>query len=331
MEKLVGLIKQAQNILLTTHRQADGDGLGAQMALYFALLKTGKKVSVINIDETAPKYSFLPEIQKIQIFEKSPHLSEKYDLALVFDTNDERMIDPLFEELKKNKIKTVFIDHHPQLKLGPTPSSESYIQTTAASTGEIAYQLIQKLGILLDEKISICLYTSITFDTQLFRYVRSSPSSHLICAELLKYNFDALEVHQNLFSQQSVEKMRFISQALQSIEYHYLQQFALVKIKKEELEHHGLGIDDSRDVIDMIMNIKTLQAACLIREDSDENYKVSFRSKGSYKVVDIAERLGGGGHPSASGCFYKGPYHELRQKILDEFKDLLEGHSKTGS
>ncbi len=331
MKNLTAEILAAQNIVLTTHKQADGDGLGAQMALFYALSKFGKKVKVINIDSTPKKYHFMPGIHDTQIYEKDPVLKSKYDLALVFDTNDERMIQPLFNELKSAGTKILFIDHHPALKNGPTPGGHSYIQTSAASTGEIAYNLIKELGILLDEKIAICLYTSIVFDTQLFRYVRSSPQSHLICAELLKFKFDPLLVHQNLLSQQSVEKMRFISQALQSIEYHFDQQFALIKIQKSELEKNGLDIDDSRDVIDMIMNIKTLQAAALIREDSADNHKVSFRSKGSYRVLEIAEKLGGGGHPAAAGAFCVGDYNQLKSKILHEFKLLLDGHKKTGS
>ncbi len=331
MKQLISDILSAQNILLTTHRQADGDGLGAQMALYHALRKIGKKVQVVNIDTTPKKYQFLPSIQNIQIFESSPQLQLKYDLALVFDTNDERLIQPLGDRLKSDHTKVLFIDHHPILTKGPLPTKDSYIQTSAASTGEITYNIIKELGIALDENIAICIYTSIVFDTQLFRYIRSSRESHLICAELLKYNFDPLSVHQQLFSQQSVEKMRFISHALQSIDYYFDHQFALVRIQKTELEKNGLDIDDSKDVIDMIMNIKTLQIAALVREDSPDELKVSFRSKGSFRVLDIAEKLGGGGHVSASGAYYSGSYHDLKIKILSEFKTIFESKQKTGS
>ncbi|HTC20497.1 MAG TPA: hypothetical protein VK859_06605, partial [bacterium] len=42
------LIKSHKSFLLTTHVNPDGDGLGAESALFTALRKLGKKVRVVN-------------------------------------------------------------------------------------------------------------------------------------------------------------------------------------------------------------------------------------------------------------------------------------------
>jgi phosphoesterase RecJ-like protein len=91
-------IRNASTIILSTHRQCDGDGLGAELGLYHALKLAGKNVKVINVDSTPKKYRFLNPDTHIQYFENNQKF-EAADLALIFDTNDERLIEPLFSEL----------------------------------------------------------------------------------------------------------------------------------------------------------------------------------------------------------------------------------------
>lgn len=324
MQKLVQLIHESEHIVLSTHRQCDGDGLGAQLALFHALTKIGKTVVIINVDETPKKYNFLEPQKYIQVFEKTPRLPKKIDLVLIFDTNDQRLLQPLFHELEQRQPKIAFIDHHPILKKGPQPTAESWIDMTAASTGELAYRLIEDLKIPWDAQMAKAVYTSIVFDTQLFRYIRNSPNSHLIAAKLISQNFDIDEVHRFLFSQQTPEKMSFLAKALQKIEYTCNGRLGLIRIKSKDLLDHHMELDDTRDLIDFIMNIDQLDAAVVFREDAPNEYKLSLRSKGKLNVLMIAEMVGGGGHVSASGAFLKGKYEDLKLQIVNEMTKLLK-------
>lgn len=324
MEQLVKLITDSQHILLTTHRQCDGDGLGAELAVYHALKSIGKKVHVINVDPTPRKYRFLNPDKHIQYFETNPNIVVEADLALVFDTNDERLVEPLFSKIKKNVKTLAFIDHHPILKRGPRPTVQSFIDTTAASTGEIAYNLIQGLKIKLNPDIATCLYTSIAFDTQLFRFMKNTARSHEIACDLLKHDVPVTEIHRFLFGNQTVQKMAFLAKALAQIEYHCDGHLAVIRLRDKDLFHYNLEPDDSRDVIDMVMNIETLEAAVLFREDAPNEYKISLRSKGAIEVLSVAESLGGGGHPFAAGAFAKGEYSEYKNQIVEKMAEKLK-------
>jgi phosphoesterase RecJ-like protein len=326
MKTLVDQIKWASKILLTTHRQCDGDGLGAQLALYHALKKIGKYVKVVNVDETPTKYNFLKPSQHIEIFSASTEY-EKFDIALVFDTNDERLVEPLFSYLKEKSTRLIFIDHHPVLTQGPWPTTDSVIDTSAASTGELAYKLIKQLEIPLDQQIAKCLYTSITFDTQLFRYVRSSPTSHLIAAELLHHEINTEEIHRGLYGNQTISKMNFLVKTLSQIEFILDGKVAIIKINDSDLIAFGLDIDDTRDVIDFVMNIETVEAAALFREEKKDHYKLSLRSKGRADVLPIAEMVGGGGHLAAAGAYLKGDFESLKHKITQGLLKTLKPFS----
>lgn len=324
VDHIVQKIKKANSLILSTHRECDGDGLGSEIALYHALKKIGKQVRILNLDQTAPKYNFLNPNQHVGVFEAPHDPIESTDLALIFDTNDSRMLGKLYEKIEQQCKEIIFIDHHPILNKGPKPTQSSVINTEAASTGEMAYDIIKKLNIPLDKNIAKALYTSIAFDTQVFRYVRNSPKSHEIAVDLLKYEHHPDEIHRQLFGQQSIKKFQFLSEALKNIEYFSDGHFALIKIKKNDLSNHKLTAEDSRDLIDMVMNIESLEAAVLLREDSPDKYKVSLRSKGRIEVLSIAESLGGGGHLYTAGAFYCGEYEELKEKTITALRRKIE-------
>jgi bifunctional oligoribonuclease and PAP phosphatase NrnA len=331
MNSLLERIKSADSILLSTHRQCDGDGLGAELALFHALKNAGKKVCVVNVDPTPRKYRFLQPDQWIQYFETHPKMPADVDLTLIFDTNDERLLEPLYSEFVKMSKTIAFVDHHPVLNKGPSPTKESWIDVSAASTGEMAYKIIKALALPLTRDVARCLYTSITFDTQLYRYVRNSPISHRIAAEMIETGIDTEEIHRHLFGNQTVHKMAFLAQALGQIEYFSDGQLAFLKLKDADLLKFNLEPDESRDVIDMLMNIDTLEAAALFREDATNEFKVSLRSKGKIQVLGVAENLGGGGHAHAAGAFVKGSFEELKGKVVTGLLELLSTQRKTGS
>ncbi len=324
MKALSDRIRSAQSVILSTHRQCDGDGLGAELALFHSLKAAGKNVQVINVDSTPRKYRFLEPDRWIQYFDSNRKLPSAVDLAIVFDTNDERLVEPLHTPLKKISKTLAFVDHHPILAKGPTPSAESWIDTSCASTGEMAHRLIKDLQLPITLDVARCLYTSITFDTQLYRFVRNSSKSHLIAAEMIDQGIDTEEIHRHLFGNQTVQKMAFLARALGQIEYFCDGRLAILKLKDADLFHYNLEPDDSRDVIDMLMNIETLEAAALFREDATDQYKISLRSKGKIGVLSVAENLGGGGHVHAAGAFVKGSYSEFKLQVVNALTDLLQ-------
>lgn len=324
VSSLVKKIEAANSIILSTHKQCDGDGLGAQLGLFHALKKLGKNVRVLCVDEVPKKYRFLEPEKYLEVYE-GPHAPiDATDLALIFDTNDRRIVEPLYSELSKKCSQILFVDHHPVLNQGPEPTAGSFIDTRAASTGEIAYFIVKELGIRLDANIARALYTSIAFDTQIFRYVRNSSTSHLICAELLEFERNPEEIHAHLFSTYTAGKVAFLAKMLSEIEYFGDGRVAVLRIKSEDLSVNHLDMDDSRDVIDMIMNISAVQVAALFRQDEPNGYKLSLRSKGKLEILGVAEHFEGGGHMSAAGAFVRGDYNQIKLDVVSQLLQRLD-------
>jgi phosphoesterase RecJ-like protein len=328
MHSLLKRINEAKTIVLSTHTQPDGDGLGSQVALYYALKKIGKEVRIVNVDQASKKYDFLNTKQIIENFKMLSQPIAKTDLTLIFDTNDPELLLGLWTELNKKSSSIAFIDHHPILDRYPLKIEDHLINTEASSTGEITFDLIKTLQIPLDAQIAMPLYTSIVFDTNYFRYIRGSPTPHLIAAELLRHNIDPQKVHRSLFGNHSPTKLKFVGAMLGSVEYELGGRLACVRVRKHDIEKEGLEIDETRDVIDMIMNVETIEAAVLFREDGPNEFKISFRSKGAFNVDALAQSLGGGGHKFASGAYIQSSYQEIKSKVTKGFEDIFSGADK---
>ena len=321
LKNVLESLRKANSVLLTTHRDPDGDGLGSEMALYHALKKINKEVSVCHVDPLPKKYHGLIDRNLVSTYTPDNKL-QTFDLALVFDTNDERLTEPLFSALTKKSTEIIFIDHHPLLKKGPVPQ-KFYIDQKAASTGEVTYSLIKELKIPMDAQIAKYLYTSIVFDTQLFRYIRSSPASHEIVLQLLPWIENPELIHRKLFGGQTPEKMELLSRALGRVKYYDQNRIAIIHLLHDDLTELGLTIEETRDVVDKIIDIECVEVAVLFREDINQKFKISFRSKKNIDVLGISEKFGGGGHYHASGASIQGTFSDLNKQVIDFLSDLL--------
>ncbi|MBK9295162.1 MAG: DHH family phosphoesterase [Oligoflexia bacterium] len=323
MKHVVDLIKTSQNIVLSTHTQPDGDGLGCQFSFYWALKKIGKRVRIVNPDRLPRKYLFLDENGILETPNTLRSSLEGVDLVLIFDTNDPELLLELWNSFKTHSKNICFVDHHSALKRHPLDPEKNIIDVNASSTGQIVFELIKALRVDFDSQIAMPLYTSIIFDTNYFKYVRNSPTPHLIAAELLKHQIDAQKVHRHLFGNHSPVKLKFLAHILTNIDYEFDGRLAIVRVQKKDLDRLGLEADETRDIIDMVMDIESIEAAALFREDAPSQFKISFRSKGMYSVSQLAQSLGGGGHEFASGTTMNGTYVEIKAKVLGAFEKIF--------
>jgi phosphoesterase RecJ-like protein len=110
---------------------------------------------------------------------------------------------------------------------------------------------------------------------------------------------------------------------LAKIEFFGNARLAVLKLASQDLIDHDLEMDDSRDIIDMIMNINSLQAAALFREESSGVYKLSLRSKGKIEILGVAEGFQGGGHLYAAGALLMGQYEDLKIEVVDQILHRL--------
>src|SRR3954466_11193467 len=86
------LITEAKRILISTHVQPDGDGLGAEVALFHYLKRARKSVRIYNPDPLPKRYRFLDPKGEILLGPGQVELWDHFDLWIIVDTNDPRRL-----------------------------------------------------------------------------------------------------------------------------------------------------------------------------------------------------------------------------------------------
>jgi phosphoesterase RecJ-like protein len=232
------------------------------------------------------------------------------------------------ELIREEKIPALFLDHHP---VRDAAREDVYGDCDSSSTGELVYRLLENdLRLPIDAQIGECIYASIAFDTHSFRYVRNSPSPHLVAADLLSRGVDANRVYRHLFASNPIGKIRLLGRILSSIHIEEEGRLAWVTLPLSWIREHGVSEDDLRDVVNHLLEVSGVEIAVMLKETDPGTVKVSLRSKGRIEIHGIAQRLGGGGHPFAAGTTLSGGLDAAREQVLCEVVPLLRDGGGSG-
>ena len=322
LENIASLIYKASKIGITYHVSPDGDAVGSALALLNALKLIKKDAYLISKDIISENLQFLKgsnEATGNLIFP-----IDCTDIVIVLDCGN---YDRISADLSGYKGTIINIDHHiSNDKYGDL----NYVDINAAATAEIVYELLECLGLDLNEKstekleIGTCLYTSLVTDTGGFRHSNVTSRTHKIASKLKDIGVNNTFIYQSLFDNNTFEKIRLTGRAINDMELLFDKKVSLIKIPKSYADDLGIEIGDTSDIISFGLQIKGVEIAVLIKE-TDIGVKASLRSKNDFDVRKIAEALGGGGHVKAAGIALKGlTLDEAKDKILDEIeKELL--------
>ncbi len=315
---ILPILKSAKTIWLSTHKSADGDGLGSEIALYYALKKNNYPVRIIHNDRAPDRYQFL--LSKIEITEalKIEHnLIGPEDLAIIFDTHDPKLCSPLFDLLREQKAKIMFIDHHVVFEK-KIENIIYNINEQASCTGEIVLEIIKELNIALNAEIATALYTSLLFDTQNFKVQRDSIKILNMATELIKAGAVHKDIYSQLFDSWSINKMNYLSRLISNVLYKN-NAYAIISITKADLREFELTSDDVSDLVDLFMSVKNLDGSIVVREEAHNYFKLSFRSR-TLEILSWAREFGGGGHLFSAGAWV----HDSAENILKKINAQID-------
>ena len=318
MDKIIEKLRLSNDIVLLVHESPDGDAIGSIIALYRALKKMGKNVEAF-IEKIPSNCEFLISSigEEIKVFEDMDE-NRKYDWCIALDCGDaDRMgkAKVLFE----NANNTICIDHH-YTNVGY--ANLNYIEGEAAATGEILYDMLSKMDII-DKEIAMALYAAVSSDTGNFRHNNTQKHTFDIAGSLVEYGIDVSKISYHLFSETSLNRMRFMGNLLQNVEVELDGKVGILIAKKEDIERFNVNDSELEGMVDFARDIKGTEVGIFIKPHN-EMYKVSLRSNGNVDISGVAGKFNGGGHKFAAGCRFEGKTaEEVRELLLIELKKIL--------
>ena len=322
LEAILARLDDADDIALTTHVNADGDGAGSEAALAGWLLSRGKAVAIANPTPFPDGFRYmLPE--GVDVPEPGAELDSRVrqaDLLLVVDTGEPGRIGRVARLVRDDAVAV--LDHHPPSSGGiPGPGVRD---PGACATGELVYDLFTLAGVReWTGSMVQGLYAAIETDTGSFRFSNTTPRTHAIAAELIGRGVDPEDVYRRLHATLSLERVQMLRLSLDGLETDPDYPITWITVPREVTHEMGATADDLDGVVEYARNVEGTEVAVIFRETLDGATKVSLRSNGGVDVNAIARSLGGGGHVKAAGAVVGGPPSEVRPRVLDAVRDAI--------
>lgn len=310
-------LKKADNFLLASHVNPEGDAIGSVIAMESLLRRLGKRTTIVCEDPFPERLSCLPHQERWNILKNIQAKGGRFDALVVADCPTLGRIGKV-NELLSPKTVIFNIDHHISNDLF---GNFNYVKPKAAACGEVIYEIIKKFKMPITKEEAVALYVSLSTDTGSFKYSNTSVGSHQIAAELIQTGIDIARINEDLYATYSLNKLSLYSRLLGKVETTSGGKVAWVSMSRRDLLDSKATYEDTEGFIDFLKYIREVKVAFFMSEMEKPNeVKVSFRSKEKYDVNQIATAFGGGGHKKASGCTINKNPAEAVQAILKEIQ-----------
>jgi phosphoesterase RecJ-like protein len=323
------LLSKPKDILITSHRNPDGDAIGSSLGLYHYLIQLGHSVKVAFPSEYPAIFAWMPDADKILIFDIEPEATreaiESAEIIFLLDFNSLDRIDKMGELIyaRQDEPFVAMIDHH----LYPDSYPDYALSdTTASSTSELVLDFIELVGgnTYLNRTIGDCLYTGIVTDTGSFRY-STSPKLFRTVARLLELGIDDYRLQDLIHNQQQERQLRILGYCL----YHRMiilddYRTAIISLSKQDYEKFNIQRGDTEGIVNFALTMKNIRLTFFVTEQPNI-VKLSIRSKGNFDVQEIARTyFKGGGHKNAAG----GMSNQNLEETISSIKEFLPSYRR---
>jgi phosphoesterase RecJ-like protein len=316
-EEAARFLQSHEHFLLLTHVKPDGDALGACLGMAHILESMGKTYTLVNDDPIPAKFRFLPKADEFLL---PADCDTTFRTAISFDCGDFARLGESANLLVEGA-RILNIDHH---STNDSFGSLNLIDSEAAATVEVVYDLARRMNLEITGDAALCLYTGLVTDTGGFRYSNTSKKVHLMAADLIGRGAEPYTVADKVLETMTFAQLRLISMVLSSIQVDPSGAIAWLEIPASVLSEAGASEEDAEGLVNYARNMEGVEVGISFREVEGTRIKVSFRSKYRVDVGQIALSLGGGGHARASGCTVEGTLPEVRERVLARVRDVFE-------
>ncbi len=319
--EIVDAIRQGRRFIISSHARPDGDSIGSQLAMAYALRELGKEVRLVNSDAAPEHYFEFPGVGDIVIADRVDPAWEPFDVEIVMECGD----------LERTGVKglgrafVVNIDHH----LGNTMYGDvNWFDGTASACGELVFELIRGLGVPLTPEIATHIYLAILTDTGSFHHSNITPRTFDICRQVTEAGVNAATMARRVFDSNSYGKLKLIGHLLDSMELHADGRLAVLCLTQAVLDSADSTLNDTEGIINLPLTAREIQAVVFFKVLEPGLVRVSMRSKYDVDVRAVALPYGGGGHMNAAGFSVPGKVGEVRGAIIGKLAAEIERASK---
>lgn len=320
---LIEFLKDNDDFLIAVHFDPDGDCIGSASALAEGLRCIGKKTRLYCETPVPAGYAFMPgagDFETLESLSASVSTCSDFGAMIIVDANSLKRI-----AAEKNRwffercsVPVAVIDHHEtEVDFGQV----RWVEPDVPATGMMVHALLKKMNITITKQMATNLYTAIMVDTGNFRFDNVTPETLAASAELAAAGAVPSAIYRELYESWSINRLELFKAILGTLSIE--DNIGFMHATKKMFADAGADASDTENFVSFPRVARDLAASVFIREVSENNYKLSLRSKGDLNVARVAEKFGGGGHKNAAGCVIKNSLEDIKTVIKTEIKSLM--------
>jgi phosphoesterase RecJ-like protein len=323
-QEIGAVLKPGRRVALTTHVNADGDGLGSEVALWHFLVAAGLQPSIANPTAIPERFHFLLP-SGADCSDRAAKVIESADVVVVLDIADQSRLGDLAPALRKTSGPVVCIDHH--VSPGTLPPGPRLVAPEAAATAELVFDLSRALGWELSQAVARALYVGIVTDTGGFRFANTTARVLHVAASLLETGVDPESIYESVYASAPEGRIRLMAEVLETLVVEPDVGLAWITVPPDALARHNVTPDDLDGIVEFPRSISGVRLALMFRQLANGRIKISYRSLGDVDSAELAHAFGGGGHRKAAGAALSGSYADVQAQALDNARRYLREHA----
>jgi bifunctional oligoribonuclease and PAP phosphatase NrnA len=307
-------IRRRRRFVIASHVRPDGDAIGSQLAMAYALRALGKEARIVNRDPPPLPLLSFPGVADIEIAER---IDDTGDAVIVMETGD----------LSRTGVAgldagfVINIDHH----VGNTMyGAVNWFDVSAAACGEMVFDLVRELRVPLTYEIAVHVYVAILTDTGSFHYSNISPRTFDTCRQCVEAGVNPQTVARAVFDSNSLGRLKLFGAVLSGMQLDAAGQVATLTVDEQLLADCGATYEDTDGLINLPLTVKGIQAVIFFKKIGPDDWRISLRSKGNIDVNAVAKQFSGGGHKNASGCSATGSLDGLKALFQKRVLEQIE-------
>ena len=312
--EIAAVLLERQTFILTSHARPDGDAIGSQMALAFALRGLGKTVRNVNRDPAPLAYRDFPGVSDMEI---ASRVDGDADAVVTLECSD--LSRPGLDGLEPYFV--VNVDHH----LGNAMYGDAnWFDGGAAACAEMVADIIDAMGAAWTPEIASHLYLGIATDTGCFRHGPITARTFEICRRIALTGVEPAVLSRRIFDSFGIGRVKLTGRMLSNMELRHDSRLAVLEFDDALLAECGASVDDTEGLVNLPLGANEVTAVALFKSQADGTCRVSLRSKPGVDVRAVATRWGGGGHTNAAGCTIAAPLDAVKRHILPALEAAID-------
>jgi phosphoesterase RecJ-like protein len=308
-------IRTRQRFVIASHVRPDGDAVGSQMAMAYALKHLGKDVRVVSRDAAPPPLLVFPGVSEIEIVDR---VDDPGDAVIVMESGD--LLRTGVSGLERGFV--INIDHHVGNSMF---GAINWFDVSAAACGEMVFDLVRELGVPLTHDIAVHLYVAILTDTGSFHHSNITPRTFEICKQCVEAGVNPSAVARSVFDSNNLGRLKLMGAILSRMHIDSSGRLATVSVDEELVTSCNGTYEDTEGLINLPLTVREIQAVVFFKQVGVNDWRVSMRSKGDVNINAVAKEFGGGGHKNASGCSASGSLEDLKRIFQQKITQQMDG------